>query len=146
MLEEAGKLTFYILWTSVKFLFAPSTTYFMGEYNFWQTILISIAGGWLGTLVFYYGGSLIFDWIAVHYKPKQKTFSRKNRFIIWLKNSFGVTGMAIILGVGSIPIVCLVTARYFRSNPLTIYYLLSSIVVWSFILTAFSVWLKDFFV
>lgn len=129
-----------MLFTSVKFLFAPSTTYALG-YSFWETIFISIAGGWFGVFVFYYSGSVVFDWWAKISKPSKRVFSKRNRFIVWFKNDFGLAGITLILGVGSIPIVCLLAAKYFRTNQKTIYLLLISTVIWSFILTGFSVWL-----
>jgi len=62
-----------ILFSSVKFLFAPSTAYALG-YTFWQTILISLIGGWLGVFVFYFAGSFVFDWWSKISKPSDKKF------------------------------------------------------------------------
>lgn len=129
-----------MLFTSVKFLFAPSTAYALG-YSFWETIFISITGGWFGVFVFYYSGRVVFDWWAKISKPSKWVFSKRNRFIVWFKNDFGLAGITLILGLGSIPIVCLLAAKYFRTNHKTIYLLLVSTVIWSFILTGFSVWL-----
>ncbi len=129
-----------ILFTSVKFLFAPSTTYALG-YSFWETILISITGGWFGVVVFYYAGGWVFDWWSKFSKSGSKKFSKKNRFIVWFKNDFGLLGITLILGIGSVPIVALLAAKYFRNNPKTIYLLLLSTIVWSFILTGVSVFL-----
>ena len=133
-----------ILFSSVKFLFAPSTAYALG-YTFWQTILISLIGGWLGVFVFYFAGSFVFDWWSKISKPSDKKFSKKNRIIVWFKNDFGLLGITLVLGFASIPIVSLLAAKYFRHLPITIYALLSSTVVWAFLLTGISVWMIPLF-
>ena len=133
-----------ILFSSVKFLFAPSTAYALG-YTFWQTILISLIGGWLGVFVFYFAGSFVFDWWSKISKPIDKKFSKKNRIIVWFKNDFGLLGITLVLGFASIPIVSLLAAKYFRHLPITIYALLASTVVWAFLLTGISVWMIPLF-
>jgi len=133
-----------ILFSSVKFLFAPSTAYALG-YTFWQTILISLIGGWLGVFVFYFAGSFVFDWWSKISKPSDKKFSKKNRIIVWFKNDFGLRGITLVLGFASIPIVSLLAAKYFRHLPITIYALLASTVVWAFLLTGISVWMIPLF-
>lgn len=133
-----------LLFTSVKFLFAPSTIIALG-YSFWETILISVIGGWLGVFVFFYSGSWLFSAIEQYTgSKKRKTFNKRNRWIIRLKEGFGLNGIAFVLGWGSIPIVCLIAAKYFREDRRTIYYMLTSIVAWSFILTGISVALKPY--
>lgn len=141
---EAAEIFGLIIFTSVKFLFGPTTIIALG-YTFWETIGLSILGGWLGVFVFYYGGSWLFGVISSNSskKPKKK-FNRQNRFVIWLKNGFGLNGIAFTLGWGSIPLVCLIAAKYFREDKRTIYYLLTSIVAWSFLLTGVSIFLKPY--
>ncbi|MDE0770809.1 MAG: hypothetical protein OSB25_01225 [Salibacteraceae bacterium] len=132
-----------VLLASIKFLFAPSTTYALG-YTFWQTIVISLIGAWFGVFVFYYAGGWVFDWWSKISKPSDKKFSKKNRIIVWFKNDFGLIGITLVLGFASIPIVSLLAAKYFRHLPITIYALLASTVVWAFLLTGISVWLIPF--
>ncbi|MCB0481951.1 MAG: hypothetical protein KDC83_11005 [Flavobacteriales bacterium] len=142
---EAAEIIGLLLFISVKFLFGPTAVIALG-YSFWQTILISIVGGWMGVFAFYYGGSWLFELISKYTKTKnRKKFTKKNRFVIWLKNGFGLNGLAFVLGWGSIPIVCLIAAKYFRHDSRTIYYMLGSIVVWTFVLTGLSILLKPYF-
>ena len=146
MFAEIAEILGLILFGTVKFLFTPSAIMAMG-YNFWETIIISLAGGWLGVLVFYYLGSAIFAWIAEFKTTKKqpKKFNKKNRYVIYLKNRFGNKGVAAIIGVGSIPLVCLLAAKYFRHDKKTVYYLLFSILIWAFSLTGISFLFKPFF-
>ncbi|MGB0403274.1 MAG: hypothetical protein ACPGEG_04200 [Salibacteraceae bacterium] len=134
-----------ILLSSVKFLFAPSTVMAFG-YSFWETIIITLSGGWLGVFVFYFAGSAIFDWIAKAF-PKKKTpkkFTRSNRFVVWLKNGFGLVGISVVLGFASIPLVSLLAAKYFRHNSKTLIYLISSVTIWGFSLTLASFLIKPY--
>jgi hypothetical protein len=145
MFGEFAEIIGLILFGTVKFLFTPSAIMALG-YTFWETIAISLTGGWLGVLVFYYAGSAIFGWIAEFKKsnePKKK-FSKRNRWVIWLKNSFGIGGVVAIIGVASIPIICLLAAKYFRHDKRTVYYLLFSILVWAFGLTGLSFLFKPY--
>ncbi|MBD80717.1 MAG: hypothetical protein CL840_17515 [Crocinitomicaceae bacterium] len=142
---QVAEIVGLILFATVKFLFAPSAIMALG-YSFWETIAMSLFGGWLGVVFFYYTGSAFFGWLSgfgKKNKPKRK-FSKKNRFVIWLKNGFGLNGIAIILGVGSIPLVCLLAAKYFRSDRRTIFYLLTSVAVWGVSLTSLSFLFKGY--
>ncbi|MEQ9188478.1 MAG: hypothetical protein RLP15_12135 [Cryomorphaceae bacterium] len=135
---EALRITGLILFSSVKFLFAPSTVYLSG-YNYWQTLLITMVGGILGVTVFFYTGSAIFTYIRDRFSrgnAEKKTFNKKNRFIIRIKSSWGILGIALLSPcLLSLPIGSLLAARYFRNDPRTLPMLIGAVVVWSLILT-----------
>ena len=145
MFGEFGKIFGLILFGMVKFLFTPPAIVALG-YTFWETIIISLISGWLGVLVFYYVGSAIFAWIAEFRSTntRKKKFNKRNRFVIWLKNSFGIKGVSVIIGVGSIPLVCLIAAKYYRDDKKTIYYLLFAVLIWAFGLTGLSFLFKPY--
>lgn len=145
MFGEFAEIVGLVLFGMVKFLFTPSAIMALG-YNFWETLIISLIGGWLGVLVFYYAGSAIFSWISEFKKSKgpKKKFTKRNRWVIWLKNSFGIFGVSAIIGVGSIPLVCLLAAKYFRHDKKTIYYLVISIFIWAIGLTGLSFLFKPY--
>lgn len=131
-----------VLFSSVKFLFAPATVYFSG-YNYLETIAITISGGWLGVLVFFYAGSYIFDWFAATFQSKstkkKKVFKRRNRIIVNVKNRYGILGLALLSpSLISIPIGCLIAAKYFRNDRRTVPVFFAAIVFWSFTLTTLS--------
>jgi hypothetical protein len=139
MVLEILRIVGLVLFSSVKFLFAPSTVYLSG-YNYWQTLGITIIGGTLGVLVFFYTGSAIFSFIDRRFSRKgttKKTFSKKNRFIIRIKSSWGIIGLALTSPcLISIPIGSLLAARYFRNDSRTIPFLIGAVVLWSVILTS----------
>lgn len=127
-----------ILFSSVKFLFAPATVYLSG-YNYWETLVITIVGGILGVVVFFYTGSAIFSYINERFSrgTKKKSFNKRNRLLIRVKSSWGIIGLAIITPcIVSIPFGSLLAARYFRNDPRTITFLITAVIMWSLILTS----------
>lgn len=140
MYIQALQIIGLILFSSVKFFFAPSTIYLSG-YSYFETIAITITGGAIGVFVFFYTGSAIFKFIGDRFsssKPK-RSFSRKNRFIIKVKSSWGLIGLALLSPtLISIPLGCLLASRYFRNDRRTIPFLMGSVVFWSFVLTSLT--------
>ncbi len=147
-MTELIKVIGLVLFSSVKFLFAPSTVYFSG-YTYLETIGITIVGGTIGVLVFFYAGSYIFDWITITFQKKdkkKKVFSKRNRTIINVKNRYGIIGLAIISpSVISIPLGCLIAAKYYRGDKRTVPIFLAAIVFWSFTLTSISAFIGPIF-
>lgn len=129
-----------ILFSSVKFLFAPATVYLSG-YTFWQTLLITIIGGFIGVLTFFFAGRAMFSWINERFNGKKprKNFSKKNRLLIKVKSSWGLIGLAIISpSLISIPLGSLLAARYFRHDRRTIPVFFGAVVLWSLVLTSLT--------
>jgi len=143
-MQSVLELIGLFLFSSIKFLFAPSASVAAG-YGFVETLVITISGGVFGVFLFFYSGSWIIErWNSFFpQKTQAKKFSRKNKLIISTKNKFGVIGLAILMGVISIPLASFLAARYFRYNPRTIPYLIASICLWSLGLTFFSLVVKS---
>lgn len=80
-------------------------------------------------------------------KKKEKSkFTKTNKMIIKVKSNFGIIGLAFISPVTiSIPVGSILAARYFGNNKLAVYFLMGSIVFWSFLLTTISFQFKDLF-
>ena len=117
-MAEFFKVAGLMLFSSVKFLFSPSTVYFSG-YNYVETIAITIIGGWIGVVLFYYAGTYIVDFTnrLFNSSKKKRSFRKRNRWIILVKNRFGVVGLALISpSLISIPLGCLLAAKYFRND------------------------------
>ena len=136
----------------VKFFFSPMLAHELG-YSFWETLLVTSVGGCLGTLLFY----RLSGWfmhrarlrrihreIAVmHGRPRERRriFTRTNRFIVKVKRGHGMRGLAVITPpLISIPIGSVIAAKYFHHDRRTLPTLLSSVVLWSFVLSAAWTW------
>jgi membrane protein YqaA with SNARE-associated domain len=134
---------------ATKLLWAPGTAAAAGL-TFWETVLICSAGSITGVLFFYFFGRAIFiavdNWRAskrAHEKPR-RVFSKKNRMVINVKSKFGVVGLTFLTPcIISIPLGCIIAAKFFYHNKLTVPLLLLFSVFWSFALSFFAFYVKD---
>ena len=131
----------------LKFFFAAIVSYRFGN-SFWETMLLIGAGGCIGMIVFFLGGAGVLEWfrirrlseraqaIARGVAPK-RIFTRTNRLIVRLKHGYGIHGLAFISPpILSIPLTALLAAKYFRHDRRMLPLLLTSVVLWSFVLSA----------
>ena len=147
-----AKILSVFLLSTVKFMWAPGTALVSG-FSFLETILITTAGGMTGISFFYFFGRWAIEKIEgikkrskfsrFQYKQK-KIFTGRNRRIIKIKVSFGLIGLIIITpALLSIPIGCVVAAKFYRHNKLTYPLLLLSTFVWSLFLTTLVFYIKS---
>jgi len=131
----------------VKFLFSAIVSYRFGH-NYMETVLLTAVGGSIGILVFYLGSTRVLEWFRLRYVRKRaramargrrpkRIFTRSNRWIVHLKHGYGVQGLAFALTpILSVPLTSLLAAKYFRHDRRTLPFLLSSVLLWSFVLSA----------
>ena len=137
-----GIYSVIILWLActVKFAIAIPALVLAG-YSYWQFIIVSISGGLTGFFAFYYFGEAIKSLCRRTFRKKSgqgKKFRRFTRFIITVKSSYGLAGLALTTPcILSIPVGSLLAVRYFGKDKRTIPFMILSIVAWSFIFTTF---------
>jgi hypothetical protein len=132
------------LLSSVKFLFAPSSTIALG-YDLYKTIIITFCGGSFGITIFYFLGSKIATWWAAKRgkNKSKKVFTKNNRKLVKLKSKYGLMGICILTpGIISIPIGSLLAAKYFRNDKRTFPYLIASLFIWCISLSCISFYFK----
>lgn len=132
-MSELLKLLSFVLLSGTKFFFALPALIFAG-YSPIETILISTFGGILSFFIFYYFGRIIKEFYYKKFPPKRKakTFSRKNRWLIKVKDSYGLWGIAIITpSVLGIPLGALLASAFFKKGKQTILIFVFWIVFWS---------------
>lgn len=144
-MTEILKISGWLLFSAVKFLIAPGSIYIVGHYSFWETILISIAGGWMGIIGFFYFGKVIFgffEWITYRLRTgpakTKKRITKMNRIIVAIKNHrMGLIGLALITpSIISIPVGCILAAKYFSHDKRAVPILFMAVVFWGFVLTS----------
>lgn len=135
--------------SATKLLWAPGTAVAAGL-SFWETIVITSTGGMTGIVFFYYFGRVVFvafdKWKERRRKTSKtkKVFSKKNRMVVNVKSKFGIIGLTFLTPcIISIPIGCVIAAKFYFDNRLTLPLLLVFTVVWSFILSIFSFYVKQ---
>lgn len=129
-----------MLIASVKFLYAPTAVYMAG-YNFLQSLLITSGGGFLGVFIFFYLGELILrGWrkLFPQKKPKRR-FTKGNRLFVKIRARYGLYGLAFVTPcIISIPVGCLLAARYYSHSRAVLPLLFVSVVFWSVVLTSIT--------
>ncbi len=131
----------------LKFFFSAIVSYRFGH-SYLETVLLTSAGGCIGIFIFFLGGRKVLEWFRIRYVRKRtratergekprRIFTRTNRSIVRLKRAYGVKGLAFILTpILSVPLTSVLAAKYFRHDRRTLPVLLSSVVLWSFVLSA----------
>lgn len=129
----------------LKFMFSGLVSYGFGH-SYWFTVLLTGLGACVGTVFFYITGARVLEWFRLRFvqrqaerkarglKPK-KVFTRTNRFIVRIKRSYGLPGLAVLPPILSIPITSVLAAKYFRHDRRTLPVLLSAVLVWSVVLS-----------
>lgn len=141
-------VAYLVLLSSVKFLFVPFLSVHVHNYSFLAASLINITGALIG-ISFFFKTSTYFIERAIRKrkeamekgsaKPK-KVFTRVNRFLVKVKNTMGMYGLAfLVLPFLSIPISSIVSAKYFHLKKKKMLFLLyTSSIVWSFLLSGIA--------
>lgn len=141
------KISGWLLFSAVKFLIAPGSIYIVGGYSFSETVLISIAGGWLGVFGFFYFGKIFFrfyEWISHRLRTRPKKPKRKmtklNRYIITIKNHrLGLIILALITpSIISIPVGSIIASKYFSHDKRTLPFFFAAVIFWAFVLTSLA--------
>ena len=135
--------------SAVKFAMTPIFSYRLG-FTFLQSVLINSVGGCIGVLFFY----RVSGWFmqrarlrrihrAIAEKhgviaPRKRSFNKRNRFIIRLKSGSGLRGLAALTPLLiSIPIGSILAAKYFHHDRRTLPTMLSAVLIWAVVLSAF---------
>ena len=131
------KILVVISLSGFKFMIAIPLSAYTYDFNFIQTLIFSIVGGGLGVFLF----SALSNKINRLFPKKKKTKRTKKRGvkeIITIKTArkYGVYGIAAITPILLyIPIGTLIALRFFPEKKKTVPILMSSVVIWSLILS-----------
>jgi uncharacterized membrane protein len=139
---------------ALKFAVAVPAAVAMG-FNYWQSVGITISGGIVGLLVFYFSSAGLME-IARKRRIKKESlklaagkevnhqyFNRFNKFIIKVKHKVGIFGIAFITPtILGIPLGAIIAAKFFKHKRYTLPVLILSVVLWSVAFTALSYFIK----
>jgi hypothetical protein len=141
---EISKIAGLMLFSALKFFLAPSTTVIAG-YGFWATIAITVSGGLVGFYIFFRFGELIQKGYQSLFrrKPKRK-FNKKNKLIVKAKRSYGLWGLALLTPcLLGIPLGAILASAYYKNQKGALWVFFSFIVIWAFILTYITIYIKE---
>ncbi|HET8963733.1 MAG TPA: hypothetical protein VFM99_07545 [Chitinophagales bacterium] len=136
------------LLSTFKFVFGGVPLAMAYGFSFFESVVVTSLGGFCGVLLFVTLSDFILTKIRESRRRKEgqkrknatkKNFSKKNRFIIHVKQRFGLIGIATLTPLlFSIPIGCFLATRYFKNKQRVIIYMFGSILFWSVSLSAFK--------
>jgi len=135
MIGEILQIAWWLFFVIFKFIWAPVTMATTTDYLWWEILVITIGGAWLGIIIFYYFGKMIISFFNNKWKRIPRKFTKMNRFVIRVKSKWGLAGLVSIMGIISVPLCSLIAAAYFQENKRTIPALLTSAVIWAASLT-----------
>ena len=136
IIQEIIKIITIMLASSFKMLFGVPLAIAIG-YNQLETIVIASTGGIIGVIFFTYFSQWIINVMEKFgSKKEKKIFTKKNRFIIRVKQRFGLLGLALIAPNLTIPVGTFVLVKYFKNPKKIILYESLSIIFWA-VVTAF---------
>jgi len=140
---------------TTKFLIAAPAAKEMGM-SYWETIIVLTLGGITGTLFYFFGASWIMElgrkrrFIKEEKQKKigkyhpRKVFTRQNKLIVTVKRRFGLYGIGFVTHPFlSVPLGCILCAKFYRNDKVTLPYLLLLVPFWSFVLTSVYFFLRE---
>jgi hypothetical protein len=146
MIEYLLHVIGWWLLSIVKFLFVPFAMILkpdVGEdWNWLETVIISATGASIGIWIFYKFGDFIFQWISKHFKTSRKTFTKRNRSFVRIKQKWGITGLMIICALISVPVSAMLAAKLFRHDNTAMARLVLAFWIWSVALSSIALGMK----
>ncbi len=135
------EIVLVFLVSTIKFVFGGIPMALGMGFPFFKAVTVTSLGGFTGVIFFVYSS----DKLIAGYKHRQalkrishpnlkpkKIFSPKKRFIIGIKQRFGLAGIALLTPLLiSIPLGCFLAVRYFKKKRIILVYMFSSVLVWS---------------
>ena len=151
------KLFQVLILSGLKFLFGPPLSFKLG-FNLFQTIITTTIGGVLGVLFFFFLSEMILHlfrkvWpyiksffisqkkvivkpVKISNEKIKKTFSLKNKIIVYARKKYGLWGIAILTPIMlSIPLGTFLANKYYKNKKSVLLSLTLSVVCWSIIMS-----------
>lgn len=143
-MTEIIKISGLLLFSALKFFLAPAAVLLSG-YDLIATILITSFGGVGGFVIFYLFGSFFYrQYIRVFPPNRKRVFSSRRRRMVRYKGKYGFWGLAVLTPVlFGIPLGALIAAAFFQERMRTISVFVSSIVIWSILISLQCFYLKE---
>lgn len=135
-------LTVFLL-SSIKFAWLGVPGSIAAGYSFLQSVCVTTAGGWTGVVFFSY----LSEWLIkktkaittkiTKKKPKKK-FTLTNKFVVRVKRTLGLAGIALLTPpLLSHPVGVFFAIRYYKDKRRVISYMMVSTLFWSITLFVF---------
>jgi len=126
-----------LFWLATKFIMGLGFVLYQ-DFSLAQSVAIAVGGGMLGVIIFAYGSTAI-NKIFRKFRPKKKKvkFGWWNRFLVKLRRTVGLKGIAFLTPVLlTVPVGTLVALTVEKHKPTVFLWMFVSLSVWSIGLSA----------
>ena len=132
-MENFWDIFVWFLVASVKFVIAVTKLLVISSRAWYWDMLIVMAGGTFGVLIFTFLGAAISKKLEKYNFFKMKR--SKLRKLIKIKNGYGLIGIAFITPVIiSIPVGCIISSAFENDRNRVLRLQISSVLIWSLVL------------
>ena len=133
-MEEILSALLVIGFSTVKFLTGVAAS--LGfQQGLVSSYISTVGGGILGVFVFTFFGEIINHWYKRLFPNKQKRiFTGWNRFVVKLRRSFGLPGIAMLTPLLSIPVGIFLSLSLTKNKWRISLFMLMSFTIWSTII------------
>lgn len=132
-MENFWDIIVWFLVASVKFVIAVTKLLVISNRAWYWDMLIVMAGGTFGVLIFTFLGAAISKKLEKYNFFKMKR--SKLRKLIKIKNGYGLIGIAFITPVIiSIPVGCIISSAFENDRNRVLRLQISSVLIWSLVL------------
>jgi Sec-independent protein secretion pathway component TatC len=134
MNEEILKALSVILSSSLKHTLVGIPLAATYGFKYWQIVLYTVIGGVAGLLVFMFLEQQVERLWRRFFplKEKKKVFTRKTRFIIFVKKNFGLYGIAFLTpAILSIPVGTVIASALYKDKRRVFIFITVAIIFWS---------------
>ncbi len=132
---EFVEILIVLLTSSIKHTFAGIPTGYVLKFSYVEVMLYTALGGAMGILFFMYfarGTKKLYLYYLKKRGITPRKFTRMNRFIVRIKQRFGLIGIAFITPpIMSVPIGAIVAATIYKDKRKVFLFLLGGVVFWS---------------
>lgn len=120
-------------------VFGVPTAYAYG-FTGMETFTATFVGSAFGSVLFVYGGNRVFAWLRhrsqTHRKAPTAGKIKKIRRFIWLRNRYGLPGLALLTpSVLSIPLGCLLAIRFYHHPNVVLKWMIPACLGWSLLVS-----------
>ncbi|MCU0446511.1 MAG: hypothetical protein MUE85_16520 [Microscillaceae bacterium] len=126
-----------------KFVMGPLAGFAVGL-SFWEAYLLTVIGMMCSVATFTYLGSFVKNKILARFRQQKKLFNPRNRRIVKIWRSYGLSGVAFLTPLLLTPIGGTLIAASFGENKNKIFvYMLVSAAIWGLIIVGGIYFLND---
>lgn len=126
-----------ILISAVKHTLGGIPAGYIAGFDYLEVVLFTLIGGVIGTVFFVYSArgskKLYLRYLERNNKQPRK-FTRMNRWIVRIKQRFGLYGLALITPpLISVPIGAVIAATIYKDKRRVMLFLILGVIFWSFL-------------